>query len=214
MLEDYAAVAERVTLLHSSEIGKEFKILPMQLTKIDTIFGARFQDCSKTAPSVTRQTPPQTDSTLVATKKTWASLAGGNGNSDEAHTPVRTNDSPVGLILVNAAGHRVDAKLPQPSKAASGLWDHKVNKIGLRFCRMYQLNSGCRGNCGYSHGPLSDEEKLVYRRQLRGEVCHIGLKCRDANCYYGHNCSCKKLKCKFRKEMHDVDGETATVWSG
>ena len=216
MLEDYAGdsdVAERVTLLHSFDIGKEFNKLPFRSTKMDGIFRTASPESPKITASIRYQEVSRTENAHIRTPKTWAALARGYGGTDKVAVSADTNDSPVGLILVNAAGQRVDVKLPQPSRAALDSWDYKVKRAGLRYCRMYHLNGSCQG-CIYSHGPLSDEEKLVYRKNLRGEHCHIGLGCRDLNCYYGHNCSCKKLNCKFPAEMHSVDVATAKFWMG
>lgn len=217
MLEDFAvdhAVAERVTLLYSFHIGKEFDKLPFKSTKMDAIFRTASPEGSNTATSVSYQGVSRTEYAHITAPKTWAALARRNGDSGEVAVPAETNNLSSRTVLVNAAGHRVDVKLPQPSQAALESWKRKVKVAGMRYCRMYHLSGGCHGGCGYSHGPLSDEEKVVYRRNLRVEFCHTGLGCRDASCYYGHNCSCNKPKCKFPPEMHGIAEATAEVWMG
>lgn len=215
MLEDFAeddAIVERVTLLYSFSIGKEFKRLRFKSTTMDTIFRTTLPGVPTTATTVKHQGAPGTENAHPIIPKTWATLAISNQRVGEGLVPIKTNSTAARTVSVNAVGHRVDEQLPRPSKAAMNSWNHRVKVVKMRYCRMYHLNGSCQGGCGYSHGPLSDEEKLVYRRNLREEVCHTGLKCRDISCHYGHNCSCKNTRCKFSREMHDVDETTAEVW--
>jgi hypothetical protein len=139
-----------------------------------------------------------------STGVTWASLAKSDSSSNKDK---KSKTAPYEQVRVNAVGERIDAPLPKPPQAAVTSWNHKIKVVNMRYCRLYQLIRNCSGGCGYSHGPLSDDEKLVYRSHLRLEVCRTGLDCRDAKCVYGHNCSCKKQSCKFSKEMHGIHGD-------
>ncbi|KAF2499390.1 hypothetical protein BU16DRAFT_535752 [Lophium mytilinum] len=216
MLEKYAGdsiIAERVTLLHSFEIGREFHALNFQSTRMEDLFRAESVQSLGTVVSVGHQAVPREEE-RNGTATTWAALAKANGGTEKQGVSIKIKDPQT--VLVNAAGQRVDVRLGKPSQAAFDSWNHKVKVAGLKYCRPYQLWGGCKGKCNYSHGPLSKEEKLVYRRLVRGEPCHVGSKCRDAKCYYGHNCSCQKQKCpnKFPVDMHRVDESTAEVWAG
>ncbi|KAF2810481.1 uncharacterized protein BDZ99DRAFT_313074 [Mytilinidion resinicola] len=213
VLEKHAgdsAVAERVTLLHSFDIGREFYTLSFQSTRMEDIFRAEYVQGFGAVASVGHQAVPEEETNGTAT--TWAALARVTESTDKKDLSTKIRDAQT--VLVNAAGQRVDVKPAQPSKAALESWNHKVNVLRLRFCRPYHLLGGCNGKCNYSHGPLTKDEKLVLRRYIRGEPCHVGPKCREAKCYYGHNCSCQKQKCQFSTEMHRVDESTAEVWTG
>lgn len=212
MLEDFAedvAIIERVTLLRSFSFGREFDRLPFQTTRMDTIFRSASPGVPSPTATTGNQDIPRTDNAQATTQVTWASLARRDSGSGEASV-----SSPTATVLVNAAGQRVDEKLCQPSQATMNKWTHKVKVMKTRYCRVYHLDGSCQGGCGYSHAPLSKEEKLAYRRNVRAEVCHTGLKCRDIHCHYGHNCSCNRQWCKFPREMHGVTVDTAEVWRG
>lgn len=208
-LEDYTAnpsLVARVTLLHGFRVGREFGALQCQSMKMESVFRS---DLVRSPSAPTKS--PASDSDMASSTKglTWAQI-GGQGNAKVNPTSTNTVDPGSGLVLVNADGQRVDGQLPVPPKDALDSWHHKTKVAGVKFCRMYHLSGYCGGGCSYSHGPLSEGEKLVCRRQLRLEACHARLQCRDPNCFYGHNCSCRKRQtCKFSSEMHDVDVSTA-----
>jgi hypothetical protein len=216
MLEDFAgdsAIVDRVTLLYSFSVGKEFKKLPFRSTTLDTVFRTAPLEASTTTTMVRYQGVSSIKNTHDITPKTWAALARSNRKFGEGSVPATTNPTTIRMVLVNAAGHRVDVQLPRPSQTAINSWNHRIKVANMRYCRMYHLNDNCPGGCGYTHGSLLDEHKLAYRVSLRAEGCHVGLECRDINCHYRHNCSCKKPGCKFPREMHGVDDTTAEVWA-
>jgi hypothetical protein len=193
----------RITLLHSFSVGKEFRTLPFQSTTMDI-----FRTYLPAPPEVQTPNSGRKDSMMAtshdSTGVTWASLAKSDSSSNKDK---KSKTAPYEQVRVNAVGERIDAPLPKPPQAAVTSWNHKIKVVNMRYCRLYQLIRNCSGGCGYSHGPLSDDEKLVYRSHLRLEVCRTGLDCRDAKCVYGHNCSCKKQSCKFSKEMHGIHGD-------
>jgi hypothetical protein len=206
MLEDFTedgALVTRITLLHSFSVGKEFRTLPFQSTTMDI-----FRTYLPAPPEVQTPNSGRKDSMMAtshdSTGVTWASLAKSDSSSNKDK---KSKTAPYEQVRVNAVGERIDAPLPKPPQAAVTSWNHKIKVVNMRYCRLYQLIRNCSGGCGYSHGPLSDDEKLVYRSHLRLEVCRTGLDCRDAKCVYGHNCSCKKQSCKFSKEMHGIHGD-------
>ena len=219
MLEDYAldsAVVGRVTLIHSSSVGKEFRELPFRSTEMSEVFRAvlpKASDGVVTAACRKRLWDVDDDDdtdTVTQAKRGRPKTTVSDGACSAARR--RTQCWTDRTIWVNAAGQRVDSRLPEPSQTALGAWPQIAKATKLQFCRAHHMNGNCRGECGYSHRPLSDEQRLAFRRSLREQVCHVGLSCRDASCYYGHNCSCQRKKCKFSREMHGVDGATAEVW--
>lgn len=141
---------------------------------------------------------------------TWAALARDSKESGMVSPPIKNTLGRT--VLVNALNYRVDEQVPRPSQSAMISWNHKIKRVGMRYCRSFHFHNNCQGDCVFSHAPLSDQEKLVFRADLRREPCHTGLECRDPHCYYGHSCSCKSPNCKFPPEMHGVDSLTAVVW--
>lgn len=214
MLEDFAldsAVAKRVTLVRSSSVGKEFKKLPFRSTEMSTIFRAvppKASDGVVTAGCRKRFRNADDDTESVIQSKRGCLVT----SVPERVNPGRTQSSADRTIWVNAAGQRVDSRLPELFQADQGVWPKIAKATKLHFCHAHHMNGDCPGGCGFSHHVLSDQERLAFRRSLREQVCHVGLSCRDVNCYYGHNCSCQRKKCKFSREMHAVDQATAEVW--
>lgn len=194
LLEDYVhddSVVDRVTLLHGFSVGREFRDLRFKCFKMESPF--------KVAPAQNVAPSPQLLAS-VSTPSTWASTVG--SKADASSRKFRAANT----VRMNPAGLRIDDHLRKPNQQALDSWNHKVGKVGMRYCRLYHLSGLCsNSSCRYSHGPLSEEEKLVFRREVRMEVCHAGLQCRDVACLYGHNCSCSKTTCKFSPEMHKVD---------
>lgn len=209
MLEDFASdstVVQRLTLLHSSSVGREFKKLPFRSTKMEEVFRTTILEVPSklVGPLINKRARVDSMGRHPSPKRSCASSGG--SPVLEASTIFRRSrfrDDPT--IWINAIGQRVDSMLPQSS--AGGWPQHAIGK--LKLCRAYHIG---RGGCGYSHAALSDEDKLTLRRSLREQVCHIGLSCRDVGCYYGHNCTCNRQKCSFSSEMHRVDKSTAEVW--
>lgn len=201
LLEDYAnddSVVERVTLLHGFSVGREFRQLGFKSMTMDGVF--RDGPVPGERPP-TRQPQATPQPAPVSTTLTWATTVG-----SKADPGPREGDDAKSTVRVNKAGQRIDEGLREPPQRAQESWKHKTGRVGMRYCRSYHLVGSCLSPvCGYSHGPLSEDEKLVFRRQVRMEPCHTGLNCRDATCFYGHNCSCRKSKCKFSPEMHKVD---------
>lgn len=214
MLEDFTedkALVERITLLTSFEVGKEFHKLCFRTTKLD-VFRTTPPQVMTPSAIASRQEGPKWESPQTVAPKTWAALTKSNKDAGLSSTPMETGSTSDRVVWVNARGDRIDTQFPRLPKSAIDSWDHKIKKANMRYCRSFHLNGLCQGNCGFSHGPLSLEEKLVFRAELRQGVCKKKLKCRDRYCCFGHNCSCSKFGCKF-KEMHGVDRSTAEVWN-
>ncbi|KAH6991827.1 hypothetical protein EDB82DRAFT_122196 [Fusarium venenatum] len=194
LLEDYVhddSVVDRVTLLHGFSVGREFRDLRFKCFKMEDVF--------KVAPAQNLAVTPQPLAS-VSTSSTWASTVGSKGDASSKKSKAAKT------VRLNSAGHRIDDPLRTPNQQALDSWKHKVGKVGMRYCRLHHLSGSCsNASCKYSHGPLSEEEKLVFRREVRMGVCNAGLQCRDVACLYGHNCSCSKTTCKFSLEMHKVD---------
>lgn len=213
-LEDYASdstAVQKMTLLYSFNIGVEFKKLPFRSTRMKKLF--------RTTPP---EIPPKATHAMTY-KRTWVtnvdcfpppkrlcSPPGGSTTPEETIVFRKDSSRNYPTIWVNAHGQRVDSTLPQVSQTAFG--SQKAKAWKLKYCRAYHMNGKCPGNCGYLHDILPEEDKLALRRSLRKRVCHVGLSCRDINCYYGHNCACTMASCIFPKEMHAVDEASAELW--
>jgi hypothetical protein len=194
LLEDYAhddSVVDRVTLLHGFSVGREFRDLRFKSFKMEDVF--------KSAP-VRNLAPTPESLASVSSSSSWASTVGSKADASSRKPKAESS------VRLNSAGCRIDDHLRKPKQQALDSWQHKVGKVGMRYCRLHHLSGSCsNSSCKYSHGPLSEEEKLVFRREVRRGVCNAGLQCRDVACLYGHNCSCSKATCKFSPEMHKVD---------
>lgn len=216
MLEDFAldsGVVKKVTLLYSSSVGKEFRKLPFQSTEMSAIFRAMLPNAVGSKMAVVPQKRPRTDDDLGSVpppKRACSTTDSSDGGNSIVHQG--TQYPADRTIWVNTAGQRVDSRLPEPCQAVPHSWAEIAKKAKQGFCRVHHMIGNCRGGCGYSHKPLSDEERLVFRKRLREQACYIGLSCRDFDCYYGHNCWCKRTRCNFSREMHGVDAATAEVW--
>ncbi len=216
MLEDFVQdsdIVEKVTLLYSFSVGNEFKRLPFQSMAMDNIFRNSSPGSSTVATIPKFRSDSTTKKAVASVPKSWATLAKGEQINGNVSVSPNATISFAPQLLVNATGQRIDQKLPKPSQAAINSWNYKIKVAKMRYCRMYQLNNNCPGGCGYAHGPLSDEEKLVLRRNLRDEKCYDKLECRDVNCLYRHNCNCTQTNCKFPKSMHKIDDTTARAWA-
>ncbi|KAI1370176.1 hypothetical protein F4677DRAFT_451645 [Hypoxylon crocopeplum] len=215
LLEKYNlddALRERVILLHSFDVGREFSSLSFKSITMDEVFGSKPQTRTPVSPSPSPSF--QGKSERGAASLTWAKKVETAKPAEHAKVAVSVmeKDLPPGVVLVNVSGQRVDSELAKlPQRGLDG-WHHKTKVAGMKYCRMYHLQGSCKGNCGYSHGELSADEKLVYRSRVRREACHVGAHCRDPGCFYGHNCSCKQNRCAFSAEMHCVDSSTASIW--
>jgi hypothetical protein len=212
MLEDFASdstFVQRLTLLYSPTVGREFKKLPFPSTKMDEVFRTTLLEVpSKLVGPVFNKRARVNSTTHLPSPKKACPSSGGSPVPEATIVIRRSRSRDDPTIWVNALGQRVDSMLPQ---SQAGSWSQ--NAIGkLKYCRAYHLNGRCRGSCGYSHAVLSDEDKLTLRRSLREQACHMGTSCRDADCYYGHNCACSRTKCGFSRAMHGVDASTAEVW--
>ncbi|RAH80827.1 hypothetical protein BO86DRAFT_340745 [Aspergillus japonicus CBS 114.51] len=221
LLEKYQnnnkADSRKVTLIYPFEPGKEFGGLSgYPSLQFETIFqteSVMTRNLSPPPPPL-----PQTHRALgaeggspppsLAVKNPWMTVS---AKLPQYAISRKSENLPEGSIYVNAAGQRVDSELPHPSQEAQGTWHRKMS-AKMKFCRRYHLHPyGCKGDCGYSHGPLMEDEKLIYRRKLRLENCHTGPQCRDAGCLFGHHCSCEEKACKFLPEMHHIDTSSVRV---
>ncbi|PSN73276.1 hypothetical protein BS50DRAFT_568853 [Corynespora cassiicola Philippines] len=184
LLEKHVAGKDRITLLQSYMVGKEFTSLPMEVMKMEGVFRNSPLQTPKPKSPVQASTTNQLAPEHNTKPRTWATLA---QSASSSYTP---QYYPVGTVLVNADGHRIDAQLPAVSSAAEESWKRKIGRdLGGRYCRMHQLGGNCphgSKGCGYSHDNLSNGEKLAYRKHLRSKPCYTGFTCRDVNCFYGH----------------------------
>lgn len=179
----------------------------------------RLETIFRSEPVFTRNSPPSASRTLSAEevqgggspprRNPWVTP---HPTSSRKVVSRKPEDLPANSVYINRANQRLDSELPSMSPVAERSWGHKINVAGMRYCRKHYLQaSGCPGACGYSHGPLTSGEVLVYRHTLRQQICNTGPQCRDASCFYGHHCSCVKPSCKFPASMHHVDVSSVSV---
>lgn len=211
LLEKYqhSPVAEKVTLLNSFETGKEFAGLGFRSTKMQTVFRSGPLDSRK----MSGNTPSQ--------RALSAGARGGNGNNNAAGTgntkksealPEQKNLGKV-CVFVNAAGQRIDARLPRPRPEDFRRWNQKVKNAqnaGKKFCNSFYLHpDGCeREKCPFLHDALSEGEIAALRCDARQEFCRAKEQCRDPNCFFGHHCSCNKTAsrtCRVPARLHGVE---------
>jgi len=114
-------------------------------------------------------------------------------------------------IGVNAAGQRIDLKLPQPPATAYARFDNRWRT--RRLCNEHQLRNACNNaKCAMDHEPVDDGVLLALRHAARKLPCSVGPACRRHDCFYGHQCPfedehhiCKNHNCGFNaRGMHEV----------
>ena len=155
-------------------------------------------------------TPPRSKSPALAS---YASTAATTKTDSPA--PIMSPKADVqaeGVIPLNSRGQRVDLPIKVTQTAVQLIKSHK-------WCKNHYLLGCCAykdNGCPYLHKPALNEARLnalrVFARQM---PCDDGLKCDDAECYYGHQCRgdpCKFHPCNFPPEMHNVDTKVANCW--
>ncbi|KAF4495136.1 C-x8-C-x5-C-x3-H type zinc finger [Fusarium agapanthi] len=131
LLEDYVhddSVVDRVTLLHGFNVGREFRDLRFKSFKMESLF--------KDGPAQNMVPLPQPLAS-VSTPSTWASTVG--SKADAGSRKLRAANT----VRVNSAGQRIDDHLRQPNQQALDSWNHKIGKVGMRYCRLYHLSGLC-----------------------------------------------------------------------
>ena len=205
-------IRNRLCLLQSFEIGREFLSLPFHSFKLEGVF----RDCPlprPTPPSPVKRMSADQNTLAIGIEKSGISYAAKARivGSPEVTSPSALKSKPTipaGFILMNLNDERIDEALGQPPVSAIDSFNKKTKVDGERYCNMFHLQGQCPERlCRYSHDPLSDAEVHVLRVLMRAQVCTAGLECRKANCFYGHNCvpGCVVRKCRFNADMHTVE---------
>ena len=106
-------------------------------------------------------------------------------------------------IPINRAGQRIDRRLRQPSTVEQERFEARIRY--RKLCNEHHLRDNCyQYNCKYDHDDLDAEMKNTLRYVARRIPCTSGMKCRRADCYYGHQCpwgndNCSNVKvCCFK----------------
>ena len=109
-------------------------------------------------------------------------------------------------IPINRAGQRIDRRLRQPSTMEQERFEARIRY--RKLCNEHHLRSNCyQYNCKYDHDPLDAEMRNTLRYVARRIPCAAGMKCRRADCYFGHQCpwgndDCSNIKvCAVRKSL-------------
>ncbi|KAK1531790.1 CCCH zinc finger DNA binding protein [Colletotrichum paranaense] len=116
---------------------------------------------------------------------------------------------PLGQVLRNKAGQRIDPPLDFTHQEFILMKNRKL-------CNSLHLLGRCPyreayGKCSHEHkGRLSPKELQVLWAVARQSHCHTGLSCTDPNCVFGHQCpreSCNGASCRLRfpLELHNID---------
>ncbi|KAI3555990.1 CCCH zinc finger DNA binding protein [Colletotrichum abscissum] len=116
---------------------------------------------------------------------------------------------PLGQVLRNKAGQRIDPPLDFTHQEFILMKNRKL-------CNSLHLLGRCPyreayGKCSHEHkGRLSPKEMQVLWAVARQSHCHTGLSCTDPNCVFGHQCpreSCNGASCRLRfpLELHNID---------
>ena len=97
----------------------------------------------------------------------------------------------------------------------------------LNLCHFYHLRGMCHKQpCNFRHDPIPPEDLKILRSLKRRSPCQSETRCRDPECFWGHNCPNMRPgtveadrtkrsachfgeKCYFSEDAHDVDLEVA-----
>lgn len=127
---------------------------------------------------------------------------------DDEHHSFATLTLPIRreyLVLQNNRGQRIDEPLNPPQTLVHA----QKNK---KLCNAYHILGECPfPKCTFLHGNALDERGVEARRWIaRLTPCSVGLQCRDAKCFLGHQCPdkvCARIgkSCRFPRELHNMD---------
>ncbi|CAM1502320.1 Fc.00g043040.m01.CDS01 [Cosmosporella sp. VM-42] len=163
LLEDYTndtSIVERVTLLRGFQVGREFGGLQFNQMQMN-VFRDRPVRGGSPVGIAAGQSLPETIPDSNRPSSSWAAAVGTKTKGDATSCKVVKK-----VVRVNMAGQRIDEDLPEAPRQAVDSWHQKTKLAGMRYCRPYQLSGFCTGRCGYSHGPLSEEEKVAVSRSI------------------------------------------------
>ena len=139
----------------------------------------------------------------------WASVGGPAGSKNISIAPSKpTAPAARRYILYNAAGERIDEKLPKPDPGSRHKLDGRIQRGKL--CNNWHLNGKCANgvNCNFGHEPpLSEGERNAFKQIVRKTKCGNGLECNNTSCYLGHQCPnpvCQRPDCFF-EDLHGID---------
>ncbi|KAK7733392.1 hypothetical protein SLS57_000407 [Botryosphaeria dothidea] len=146
--------------------------------------------------------------TPTTTSSSWATV-GKTGMTSKSISiaPVKTKERK--FVLLNAYDQRIDEKLAKVERGALERFHAKIAK--QKMCNEYHLKGACTlgPGCPYGHGDkLSPVDRLALQHKARNIPCTFLSDCREANCYYGHNCpydECSRGDNCYFSMTHDMD---------
>lgn len=217
IIKSEGSLQDRITLLKSFQTGRQYGDLPFNSIQLPLLF--RTQAFSASVPLHVAHSPPGNTSRegtgSTGPGLSYAARAGSSdGPSVEPAPPSPTNSANRRVILVNAAGQRLDGFLKKPPQSAITHYYGKKRELEATGnkrgpCNLHYIGGGCHMSasvCQFWHDGFDKTDISVMRWVMRSHSCDDGLRCRSVWCFYGHACSggCRPT-CKFGLEMHDVD---------
>lgn len=215
IIKSEGSLHSRITLLKSFQTGRQYNDLPFKSVHLPSLF--RTQAFSASVPLHVAHPAPGNSSRdgtgSIGPGLSYAARAGASDGSIVEPAPSSpTNTTNRRVILVNAAGERLDRFLKKPSQATFTHFHDRKRKLeatGKRGpCNLHYLGGGCptlASDCQFWHDGFDEGDISVMKWFMRFLRCDDGLRCRSAWCFYGHACfgGCKP-SCKFSSEMHVV----------
>ena len=202
------ASKSRITLLHGSQLGKEYTNLPFNTIKLNGIF----REAALASSSNNQQARSGDSFTIVPSRLERSHEHVNSGVSDT--TAVFTRAVYPRHILLNVHDERVDAPFPEPRAEDWTNFNQRIKQ--QKLCNDYTLKGHCDNQkCVYAHIPdLHLGEVWALAKRVRFSFCTQGSKCRSADCVYGHVCPhgdvCPRgNKCSFKK-VHGKDARPET----
>lgn len=215
VIRSEGSLRDRITLLKSFQTGRQYDNLPFKSISLPSLFRTQAFSASVSGdaahPAPANGLRNGTASTGPALS--YAARAGTSNNSAvKPAAPSPTNSTNRSVILVNARGERLDGLLRKPSQIAFDNYHRKKRELeatGKRGpCNSHYLGRACptlAANCQFWHDGYDEVNISVLKWFVRYHCCDRGLRCRSAQCFYGHACISCKPGCQFGSDMHGVE---------
>lgn len=150
--------------------------------------------------------------TPTTTSSSWATV-GKTGMTSKSISIAPVKPKERKFVLLNAYDQRIDEKLAKVERGALERFHAKIAK--QKMCNEYHLKGACTlgPTCPYGHGEkLAPVDRLALQHKARNIPCSFLSDCREATCYYGHNCpydECSRGDNCYFSMTHDMDRVSA-----
>ena len=235
--------SSKTILVHAAQTAKPYSTLPFSFTRFTSVFeeyvpqvAIKPQNNWKEPSPVPTESHAADDtasqisneavvSPALPTTQTWAATASSH-QKPSTKIQVRPLSSPRDedfepkAIAVNKYDQRIDRPLRQPTATELAAFETRIAR--KKLCNKHHLNRSCFSgkNCTFDHEPISPPMLNALKNKARSIPCAQGQGCRQADCFYGHQCpwvrtGCNNSKCAFRAaKMHNIsDTEVARMVS-